>query len=103
MRAVARVASAVAFVNLLVAGGCGQSSPAGAPSTVRQATTAAQPASLAQDRPRVITEDMPKTVDGRLVLALVPATPDNTLQYEVAIGACMLKECPVRSRTRPTR
>jgi ribosome modulation factor len=43
----------------------------------------------------VITEGLPKTVDGRLVLAIAPATPDNTLQYEVSIGGCMLKECPI--------
>jgi hypothetical protein len=95
MKPVARVASALTLVSLLAAGGCHQSSPAATLSTVQQDTTAAQPASLAPGRPQVTTEGLPKTVDGRLVLAIVPATPDNTLQYEVAIGACMLKECPI--------
>lgn len=95
MRTAVRAAGAVALVNLLVAGGCQQSSPAATPGTVQQAPTAAQPAAVGAGRLQVATAGLPKTVDGRVVLAIVPATPDNTLQYEVAIGACMLKECPV--------
>ena len=94
VRTVARLASALALVSLLVTGGCQQSSPAATRSTV-QATTAGQPAAAAAGRPQVTTAGFPKTVDGRVVLAIAPATPDNTLQYEVAIGGCMLKECPV--------
>jgi len=78
VRTITRLASGLALVNLLVACGCQQSSPAAAPG-----------------RPQVTTAGLPKTVDGRVVVATAPATPDNTLQYEVAIGGCMLKECPV--------
>lgn len=94
MRTAVRSAAAIALVNLLVAGGCQQSSPAATPSTSQQAAATTAPAALAP-QPRVTTEGLPKTVDGRVVVAIVPGTPDNTLQYEVSIGTCVQKECPV--------
>jgi hypothetical protein len=77
-----------AFSIALLLCGCGQSPTASQQSPPKSAPTAAVPL-------QVSTEGLPKSVNGRLVLATAPATTDGKLTYEVAIGECVKNECPV--------
>jgi hypothetical protein len=94
-----RVAYAGALVLVVAAAGCRQS-PApttsrtepSPPPAAQQVAPAAQPPAR---RAEVSIEGLPKTVDDRMVLAVAPATSDGKLHYEVSIGPCVEKACPV--------